>query len=186
MRHPRITVAAVAVALAAAVGGVTIASATGSSTPEYARGASLPGSASSPGRAPSNPATVQTATATVQGTAETILVDANGLPLYIYQPDTPTTSRVTGQLAALWPPLVSGAPTARGATGTLASLATTNGKQVTYNGHFLYTFVEDGPGLVTGQGVQNFFVATPNLTGGAVSTATSSASGSGNGYSYGY
>ena len=36
-----------------------------------------------------------------------------------------------------------------------------DGRQVTYNGHFLYTFVDDSPGHVTGQGVSDFFVATP-------------------------
>jgi hypothetical protein len=42
-------------------------------------------------------------------------------------------------------------------------VATSSGQQVTYNGHFLYTFVQDSPGHVTGQGVQNFFVATPGI-----------------------
>jgi predicted lipoprotein with Yx(FWY)xxD motif len=75
-----------------------------------------------------------------------------------------TKSLVTGQLAVLWPPLVARAPTAHGATGTLAAVATRNGQQVTYNGHFLYTFVQDSSGHVTGQGVQNFFVATPGIS----------------------
>ncbi|HEY3090227.1 MAG TPA: hypothetical protein VGJ59_19420 [Jatrophihabitantaceae bacterium] len=126
--------------------------------------------------------TVQTASATVQGTSETILVDSHGLPLYIYKPDTAVTSHVTGQLAALWPPLVAAAPTGRGVTGRLASVATTNGKQVAYNGHFLYTFVEDRPGKVTGQGVQNFYVATPNLGAAAPSSTRGSAPNSGYGY----
>jgi hypothetical protein len=39
-----------------------------------------------------------------------------------------------------------------------------HGHQVAYNGHLLYTFVSDHPGQVTGQGVQDFFVATPGLT----------------------
>jgi predicted lipoprotein with Yx(FWY)xxD motif len=159
MRHVRITVAAIAVAAAAAVGGIAIAATAGGSSPHPAAGG----------------ATVQTATATVQGTSETILVDAHGQPLYIYQPDTATTSRVSGQLAALWPPVVSMSPTETGATGMLASVPTANGSQVAYNGHFLYTFVEDHGGRVTGQGVQNFVVATPSLGGGGVSAPSSSA-----------
>ena len=71
---------------------------------------------------------------------------------------------MTGQLAVLWPPLVASAPTAHGAAGTLKAVATSSGQQVTYNGHFLYTFVQDSPGHVTGQGVQNFFVATPGIS----------------------
>ena len=142
MRRLRVTVAAIAAVLAATIGGIVIGSAAGRT----------------------NHATVNAATATVQGSTEMILVNARGLPLYVYRPDTAAVSNVTGQLAALWPPLVSAAPTIRGATGRITSVTTTNGEQVTYNGHFLYTFVEDGPGRVTGQGVQNFLVATPALS----------------------
>ena len=39
-----------------------------------------------------------------------------------------------------------------------------HGGQVAYNGHLLYTFVSDRKGVVTGQGVQDFFVATPTIT----------------------
>jgi predicted lipoprotein with Yx(FWY)xxD motif len=163
MRHPRITIAATAVAVAASIGGITAAASGGSSNSHAAGGTSSSAASSVAG----GPATVQTASATVQGTAETILVDSHGLPLYIYKPDTAATSHVTGQLAALWPPLVAAAPTAHGVTGRLASVATTHGKQVAYNGHFLYTFADDSPGRVTGQGVQNFYVATPNLGAGA-------------------
>ena len=178
MRHPRITIAAIAVAVAATIGGFAIASAAGSSNSYAARG-TAPGASSG---VAGDPVTVQTASVTVQGTSETILVDSQGLPLYIYKPDTAVTSHVTGQLAALWPPLVAAAPTDRGVTGRLASVATTNGKQVAYNGHFLYTFVEDQPGKVTGQGVQNFYVATPNLGGDAPSSTRVSSPKSGYGY----
>jgi predicted lipoprotein with Yx(FWY)xxD motif len=178
MRHPRITIAAIAVALAATIGGFAIASAAGSSNAHAARG-TAPSSSSSAG---GDSVTVQTASATVRGTSETVLVDSHGLPLYIYRPDTAVTSHVTGQLAALWPPLVAAAPTDRGVTGRLASVATTNGKQVAYNGHFLYTFVEDKPGKVTGQGVQDFDVATPNLGAGAPSSTRVNAPKSGYGY----
>jgi predicted lipoprotein with Yx(FWY)xxD motif len=182
MQHPRIIIATIAVAVAAAVSGITIATAAGSST-SSAAGPAATGSVA-PGGDAANQATVQTTTATVQGTTETILVDANGLPLYIYKPDTSITSHVSGQLAALWPPLVTATPSAVGVTGRITSVATTNGKQVAYNDHFLYTFVEDRPGHVTGQGVQNFFVATPELGGGAVSDPSSASANSG--YSYGY
>ena len=55
-------------------------------------------------------------------------------------------------------------PTATGANGKLTVLNDVNGHQVTYNGHPLYTFADDHTGQVTGQGIQNFFVATPSLT----------------------
>jgi len=108
-------------------------------------------------------ATVRTAPATVAGKTETILVDAQGLPLYFYRPDTAAKSFVTGGLARLWPPLTSAAPTAAGALGKVTVVNDSNGQQVAYNGHLLYTFISDHPGQVTGQGVQNFFVATPGL-----------------------
>ena len=54
--------------------------------------------------------------------------------------------------------------TAAGATGKLSVVNDAHGHQVAYNGHLLYTFTSDHPGQVTGQGVQNFFVATPGLT----------------------
>jgi predicted lipoprotein with Yx(FWY)xxD motif len=183
MRHPRITIAAIAVAVIATAGGVTIASAAGGSNSSSAAATSASGSVAVAG-GPTIQATVQTIAATVQGTTETILIDGHGLPLYIYKPDTAVTSHVSGQLAALWPPLVAAAPSASGVTGRLTSVVTTNGKQVAYNGHFLYTFVYDSPGHVTGQGVQNFFVATPGLTAGASSTATVAPSKSGYGYGY--
>jgi hypothetical protein len=72
-------------------------------------------------------------------------------------------------------------------------LADANGQQVLYNGHFLYTFVDDTPGQVTGQGVQGFFVATPGAAAGSASAAASSPitqpntnTGGGSGARYGY
>jgi predicted lipoprotein with Yx(FWY)xxD motif len=113
--------------------------------------------------ASSTQATVHTATTQVGAMTETILVNAKGLPLYYYQADKATKSQVSGALAQLWPAVVSAKPTASGVKGKVASLKQADGRQVTYNGHFLYTFVDDTPGHVTGQGVSDFFVATPNI-----------------------
>jgi predicted lipoprotein with Yx(FWY)xxD motif len=152
MRHPKMIIAGIGLAIAATVGSVTAASA----------GATPAGSASP--AAHSAAPTVATASVTVAGVTETILVNAGGLPLYYYAPDTATRSRVAGGLAQLWPPLTSAAaPAAAGLTGRLSVLNDVNGHQVTYNGHPLYTFADDRAGQVTGQGVQDFFVATPGL-----------------------
>ena len=69
-----------------------------------------------PGRAESDTkvATLHTATATVQGKSETILVNARDLPLYYYQLDTAKRSLVTGDLAQFWPPLLAARPTETG------------------------------------------------------------------------
>jgi len=176
MRHPRIIIAGIGLAAVAAVGGITAASA----------------SSSPPGSAPATShsvtaATVRTASATVGGKTETILVNAAGLPLYYYRPDTASKSFVSGALAQLWPPLTSVTPAAAGVNGKLSVLNDVNGHQVTYNGHPLYTFADDHPGQVTGQGVQNFFVATSSLaqiSGSSAPAGTVPAAPSGSGYGY--
>lgn len=152
MRRPTIIIAGFGLAAMTAVVGVAAASASGSAAP----------GAASTGRYAL--ATVRTAPVSVGGTTETILIDAKGLlPLYYYGPDTATTSFVTGELARSWPPLMSAAPTGPGLSGKLTVLNDVNGNQVAYNGHPLYTFTGDHPGQVTGQGFQNFYVATPGL-----------------------
>ena len=174
MRHPRIIIAGIGLAAVAAVGGVTAVAAGGSSA-----------SSTPSARSAAAAATVRTAPANVAGTSETILVNAHGLPLYFYRPDTAAKSFVTGSLARLWPPLTSAAPTATGANGKLSVLNDVNGHQVTYNGHPLYTFAGDHAGQVTGQGVQNFFVATPSLTPLTTSSAgTAPAAPTGGGLGY--
>jgi predicted lipoprotein with Yx(FWY)xxD motif len=131
--------------------------------------------------------TVHSTSATVGGKTESILVDAKDLPLYYFKGDTAKKSAVSGGLAQLWPALISAEPTASGTRGKLASLKVPSGRQVTYNGHFLYTFIDDTPGHVTGQGVSNFFVATPGLkTIGGVKKASAPAPTTSSGGGYGY
>jgi predicted lipoprotein with Yx(FWY)xxD motif len=191
MRHPKIIIASISLAAAAAIGGgVTAAAATG------------PSASTLPAASQHAAATVRTTQSAVGGKTETILVTSQGLPLYYYLNDTAATSAVTGGLAALWPPLTSASPAATGLTGKLAAVMDAHGDQVAYNGHLLYTFADDQAGQVTGQGVEDFFVATPGLTpiagssGAGSSTAGSSTAGSsttagtapaaspGNGYGY--
>jgi predicted lipoprotein with Yx(FWY)xxD motif len=97
-------------------------------------------------------------TATIGGV--TVLTNADGLTLYWFAPDTPTTSRCTGSCAAYWPP-VTGSPAAGpGVTGTLGTIKRPGGvMQVTYDGHPLYTYIGDsGPGQARGNNL--------NLNGG--------------------
>jgi predicted lipoprotein with Yx(FWY)xxD motif len=175
MRHPRIIIAGIGLAALAAGGGITAASAgasTAGGTPAASAGAGT--------------AIVRPARAAVGGTTETILVNRGGLPLYYYRPDTAARSFVTGGLARLWPPLTSAAPTGAGLSGRLTVLKDAVGQQVAYNGHPLYTFVDDRGGQVTGQGVQGFLVATPGLASlsghAAAGTVPSAATGRGYGY----
>jgi len=176
MRHPKLIIAGIGLAALTAAGGATAAAAAGGPS---ASNAAIGHTAAA--------ATVRTASATVAGQTETILVNSGGLPLYFYRPDTAAKSLVTGGVAALWPALTSAAPNAAGATGKLTVVNDAHGHQVAYNGHLLYTFVSDHAGQVTGQGVQNFFVATPGLTPIASSPApagTVPAAPPANGYGY--
>jgi predicted lipoprotein with Yx(FWY)xxD motif len=179
MRNPRTILAVVAMTAGATVGGSAFAATTRGAIPKHP----LPSMASAK-TASTRAATLHTATAVVRGTSERILVNSEGDPLYIYRPDTTTKSLVTGELADLWPPLVARAPTVKGATGRLTVVATTNGRQVAYNGHFLYTFLEDTPGHVTGQGEQDFFVATPTITDNLTAVAHRDVPTTGGSYGY--
>jgi predicted lipoprotein with Yx(FWY)xxD motif len=131
------------------------------------------------------PLTVHTEVAVVGPNLETILVNSNGLPLYYFRSDAPNKSKVSGALAHLWPPLIANRPTASGVKGRVLSLKQPAGSQVSYKGHFLYTFVDDSPGHVTGQGVSNFFVATPNIrANGSTAAVPSPTTTSSHGYAY--
>jgi predicted lipoprotein with Yx(FWY)xxD motif len=171
VRNERIVIAGLGVAALAAVGVVGVAASSGYGT--------------AAARHPSITATVRSESATVGGKSVTVLADANGLPLYYYRPDTATKSLVTGGLAGAWPPVTSaaaGAPNASGLGGKLTVVADGHGNQVAYNGHLLYTFVSDRRGVVTGQGVQNFFVVTPGLaelSGSAPARATTNTTSGG-------
>jgi len=89
------------------------------------------------------------------------LVNAQGRTLYMWAHDRGRASTCYGDCAKYWPPvLTSGRPIAA-AGANAALLGTTKrsdgGLQVTYNGHPLYTFVQDAqPGQTTGEGLTGF------------------------------
>jgi predicted lipoprotein with Yx(FWY)xxD motif len=90
-----------------------------------------------------------------------ILVNSKGQTLYLFQADKTKKSTCTGSCAHAWPPAtVSRQPTAaNGVKKNLLSTTTrSNGsKQVTYNGHPLYTFSGDKKaGQTHGQGLNAF------------------------------
>ncbi len=133
-----------------------------------------------------NSTTLHAATASVNGKAESVLENAKGLPVYYFQGDTAKKSNVGGGLLRLWPAVVSAHPVGTGTPEKLTALQSANGHQVTYNGRFLYTFIDDTPGHVTGQGVSGFFVATPHLKSinGSTSSVAAASSATSHGYSY--
>jgi predicted lipoprotein with Yx(FWY)xxD motif len=181
MRRSTKIIMAVTIAAAGAGGGVAVATTT--HAPATTAAVSTQGGE----RGPASTATVTLATLRVGGMFEQVLVNSQGLPLYTYDFDTATQSRVSGALARAWPPLISTAPIGAGVTGQRRVLTQANGQEVQYNGHFLYTFVNDTRGHVTGDGLQGFHVATPDLGAEhatANSTPTAPAAAGTNPYGY--
>jgi predicted lipoprotein with Yx(FWY)xxD motif len=90
-----------------------------------------------------------------------VLVDRRGHTLYLFARDSGTTSACTGACAVNWPPLrLSGTPLAGSGTkpSDVGTTARAGGvSQLTYNGHPLYTFVNDKkPGDTNGEGINAF------------------------------
>ena len=92
----------------------------------------------------------------------TVLVNAQGRSLYLFLKDKNGKSACSGACAKAWPPLMTtGKPKAAGGANAklLGTTKRSNGTQVTYNGHPLYTFFQDTKaGQTKGQG-SNFFGA---------------------------
>jgi predicted lipoprotein with Yx(FWY)xxD motif len=90
-----------------------------------------------------------------------ILVDGNGMTLYLFVHDTGAVSTCYDACAQIWPPVLT-TDTPKAGTGVAAGLlgttTRTDGKvEVTYNHHPLYYIVQDKTaGDATGQGVDGF------------------------------
>ena len=135
----------------------------------YGSGSTNPPATAVSTTASSSPTVIQTAASTVKGHSETILTNAERKTLYYFTADSATQSACSGSCAQMWPPLLStgsGGPTSSTSlAGKLSVQMDTNGNQVEYNGHPLYTFSGDtAPGQTNGEGLFGmWFVATPNL-----------------------
>jgi predicted lipoprotein with Yx(FWY)xxD motif len=100
-----------------------------------------------------------------------VLTGPNGLTLYYFTTDSPTSTTCTGACAMVWPPLVVPAGTqpvlTSGVPGTLGTVVRPDGStQVTYDGHLLYYFQGDtAAGQDKGQGVAGmWFVLKTSAT----------------------
>jgi predicted lipoprotein with Yx(FWY)xxD motif len=167
------------VALALAACG---SSASGGSSGSSGTSAPATATGQSPAAATGQPGTVDVGTTNLGS----ILVDSQGMTLYLFQADSGTTSACSGACAKAWPPLqANGQPTA--GDGTSNSLLGTTQRsdgtsQVTYNGHPVYTFAKDSKaGETTGEGVNAFggpwYVLS--ATGDPITSASSSSTPSG-------
>jgi predicted lipoprotein with Yx(FWY)xxD motif len=107
-------------------------------------------------------ASVAKSTVEVRGTRlGKILVNSQGRTLYLFKKDSRGRSACIGECAKFWPPLrASGKPTAGDgiSASKLGTIRRSDGKpQVTYNGHPLYTFLQDTKaGQTNGQGLTAF------------------------------
>jgi predicted lipoprotein with Yx(FWY)xxD motif len=89
-----------------------------------------------------------------------LLTNSQGFTLYLFVPDTATSSKCYGSCAAYWPPVLGTPKAGPGVTGTLGTIKRTDGTtQATYDGHPLYTYIADSaPGQDHGNNI--------NLNGG--------------------
>jgi len=117
-----------------------------------------------------------------------VLVDASGHALYTPDQEANGKIRCTGECLSFWMPLAADAnPTAADGAGKLALVTRPDQtKQVTVDGKPAYSFSEDMPGKVTGDGFKDAFGGQKFtwhvlLAGGGKSDAASSGGG---GYSY--
>ena len=93
------------------------------------------------------------------GGAGSVLVDSSGRALYASNQERGGKVLCTGSCTSFWKPLtVSGAPRGGSLMDKLAVVKRPDGtKQVTYNGRLLYSFTQDQPGKVTGDGFSDAF-----------------------------
>jgi predicted lipoprotein with Yx(FWY)xxD motif len=110
---------------------------------------------------PSTGGTVAVVTASSVPRLGKVIVDSKGLTLYDFHKDKGGKSACYGACEQAWPPLTSGGQPEAGEGAMASQLGTTKRKdgtlQVTYDGHPLYTFVEDKkPGEANGNDTSAF------------------------------
>jgi predicted lipoprotein with Yx(FWY)xxD motif len=115
-----------------------------------------------------------------------VLVDSSGKALYSPDEEADGTVRCIGACTSDWQPLTAGSasPTAPAGVGKLDVVERPDGtKQVATDGKPLYTFVQDPPGQVTGDGFSDDFEGRRftwhAVLAGGVSSSGPSTTGSG-------
>ena len=140
----------------------------------------------------SGAATVATAKV---GDLGTVLVNGDGMTLYLFEADTGSTSTCTGECAGIWPALTT-TGNATGSMGASSSMLGTTTRddgstQVTYNGHPVYLYTgETAAGQANGEGINHFgglwYAVTTAGTAAMPSGSGSGGNGGGSGGSGGY
>jgi predicted lipoprotein with Yx(FWY)xxD motif len=160
-------------------------SAASSSSSAPASSAAAAGSSAAAAGSSASAAATGTVITTHAGSGGAFLTTSTGQAVYLWVKDGKNMSACSGACASAWPPVTAtGTVTAAGSAqpSELGTITRSDGtKQVTYDGHPLYTFVGDsGPDHTSGQGSDGFgakwWLVAPS---GAQITAADTASGSG-------
>ncbi|TFV78622.1 hypothetical protein E4P40_18535 [Blastococcus sp. CT_GayMR20] len=132
----------------------------------------------------SSPAAAEAELGTADSDLGTIVVDADGMTVYVFDKDTPGSgeSTCTGGCLEAWPPVTTDAdsPVVDGVDGDVGTITRDDGtKQVTLDGYPLYYWQGDSAeGDTTGQGVQGvWWVVGPD--GSKISETAAPAAGDG-------
>lgn len=124
--------------------------------------------------------------------SSSVLVDSAGMALYSPDGESATNVRCTGACAAIWKPLRPGAAKL---TGSSVITRPDGSKQIAVAGKPLYTFVQDAPGAINGNGATDAFgakqftwhaVQAGGKTAAVPSSSSSSTTRGGYGSSSGY
>ncbi len=146
------------------------AAATSAATPAATTKAAATATAAAKAAATAGPSTPTTALRVAETSLGKVIVDNNGLTLYIFKNDPPNGDKsvCNGNCANIWPPAfapATGEPTkSADMTGTIKIITRDDGsKMIAYNGLPLYRYQPDtAPGEVKGEGVGgNWNVARP-------------------------
>jgi predicted lipoprotein with Yx(FWY)xxD motif len=120
---------------------------------------------------------------TTPHTSSNVLVDSSGMALYSPEGESATNVRCTGACASIWKPLRPGAAQL---TGSKVITRPDGTKQLAVGGKPLYTFAQDSPGSITGNGASDAFGAKQFtwhvVTKGGGSAAPATATRIPNGY----
>ena len=117
-----------------------------------------------------------------------VLVDAEGMTLYVFDADSPGRSSCTGSCLQYWPPARASGSVSHSSdvTAELSTITRDDGtRQLTVDGWPAYTYAADsGPGKATGQGTNLsgglWWVVSPS--GSKITTTDDEDSGTGGGY----
>jgi predicted lipoprotein with Yx(FWY)xxD motif len=121
-----------------------------------------------------------------------VLVDSAGKALYSSTAEAGGKVLCTGACTSFWKPLTvgSGMPTAAAGAGKLSVIKRPDGtRQVALSGKPLYTFAQDAPGKVSGNGFSDqfdgrHFTWTAVLAGGGKASGSTTTTTPRNGYGY--